>query len=378
VHRVRDHYRGRMIRALLLALLVTSFAAAPASAAPCAPGGVHYLGLLSARTGKVERSFPGVTGVAVVLADGHGGWFVGGSISCLEGLRTTSLVHLDPAGQLDRRWHVGHGAPIGVLAVSGSTVYAGGGSVVEAFDATTGLLRWTTHVQGGFEPGVAALAASPAAVYVGGDFKAVAERRIAPLVALDPRTGALLGWRPPALGCAGSACAIDALALDGSRLFVGGNSITTVGGARRPGFAELDAGTGALAPWTPGTSPAFRPGSGVGDVETIVIAHGLVFSAGLDGFGITDERTGAIARLMRTVRSANRFAAAGNHVYLGGDLRRALLVAGKIGNNLGAVDLATGRIGPWAPNLDTYVGVASIAASPTRVLVAGSFSKTLG
>jgi hypothetical protein len=367
-----------MIRALLLVLLVTSFAAAPASAAPCATGEVHYLELLSARTGKVERSFPGVAGVNVVLADGHGGWFVGGSISCLDGLRPASLVHLDPAGQLDRRWHVAHGTPIAVLVVSGSTVYAGGGSVVEAFDVTTGRLRWTTRFQGGFEPGVAAVAASSTAVYVGGDFKAVAERRRPTLVALDPRTGALLGWRPPALRCAGTACAVDALALDGSRLFVGGNSITAVGGARRPGFAELDAETGALAPWAPGTSPAFRRGAGVGDVETIVIAHGLVFSAGLDGFGITDERTGAIAPLMRTVRSAYRFAAAGTTVYLAGNIRNTLSVTGRIGNNLGAVDLATGHVRAWAPYLDTYVGVASIAASATRVLVAGSFSKTLG
>jgi PQQ-like domain len=367
-----------MIRVLLLALLVTSFAAAPASAAPCATGEVRNLELLSARTGKVERSFPGVAGVNVVLADGHGGWFVGGSISCLEGVRAASLVHLDPAGQVDRRWHVTHGASIAVLAVSGSTVYAGEGSVLEAFDATTGRLRWTTRFQGGFEPGVDAVAASPTAVYVGGDFKAVAERRRAPLVALDPRTGALLGWRPPALGCAGTACIVDALALDGSRLFVGGNSITTVGGARRPGFAEIDAATGALAPWAPGTAPGLNPGSGVGDVETIVVAHGLVFSAGLDGFGITDERTGAIAPLMRKVLSAYRFAASGSTVYLGGNIRTALRVNGAVGNNLAAVDLATGRIKAWAPNLDTYVGVASIAASATRVLVAGSFSKTLG
>jgi hypothetical protein len=373
-----DHYRGRMIRVLLLALLVTSFAAAPASAAPCATGEVRYLELLSARTGKVERSFPGVAGVNVVLADRHGGWFVGGSISCLEGLRTASLVHLDPAGRVDRRWHVAHGAPIAVLAVSGTTVYAGGGSVVEAFDATTGRLRWTTRFQGGFEPGVDAVAASPTAVYVGGDFKAVAERRRAPLVALDPRTGAPLGWRPPALRCTGAACAVDALALDGSRLFVGGNSITTIGGARRPGFAELDARTGALDPWVPGTAPGLNPGSGVGDVESIVIAHGTVFSAGLDGFGITDEDTGAISPLMRRVKSAYRFAAAGGIAYLGGNERSTLRVTGPIGNNLGAIDLATGRVARWAPNLDTYVGVASIAASPTRVLVAGGFSKSLG
>jgi hypothetical protein len=39
------------------------------------------------------------------------------------------------AGVQGRRWHVAHGGPIGVFALSRSTVYAGGGSVVEAFDS---------------------------------------------------------------------------------------------------------------------------------------------------------------------------------------------------------------------------------------------------
>jgi hypothetical protein len=371
-----------VIRALTLtacALLAPSIVAVPASSAPsCAKGEGRSLVLLSARSGNVERDYGAITGVAVVLADGHGGWFVGGSISCFAGLRAASVLHLDPAGQLDRSWQVAHGAPVGVLALSGSALYAGGAFGVEAFAATTGRHRWTTRVQGGFEPAVTALAASATAVYVGGDFKAVGERRIASLAALDPQSGALLGWRSPQLHGYIPTPAVNALALDGTRLFVGGNTIQTIGSQRRPGFAQLDAGTGALTPWVPGTPPALRPGNGVGDVETIVVVHGEVFSAGHDGFGITDERTGAIAPLMRTVTSAYRFAGTGTTVYLGGNERNSLRVKGKTGNNLAAVDLATGHVTPWAPYLDTYVGVASIAASPTRVLVAGSFSKTLG
>jgi outer membrane protein assembly factor BamB len=363
----------RAFATLLLTLAVISVASVPASAAPCATGEARSLALLSARTGKLAHAYPGVSGVTVVLADGRGGWFVGGSIACLAGLRgTVSVAHLDPAGQLDRGWHPVRGAPVGVLAIAGTTLYAGGTSGVEAIDATTGRVRWATRVQGGGEPGVDALAASPDAVYVGGSFKALAGRRTPALVALDPATGRLLGWRPPALGCVAATCAVDGLALDGSRLFVGGNTIATVGGQRRPEFAELDAGTGALAAWVPAN------GHGVGDVETILIAGGAVFSAGLDGFGITDELTGAISPLLRTVRSAYRFAAFGDVVYLGGTLRTSLRLQGARRHNLGAVDLVTGRASAWAPDLDTYVGISSIAASATHVLVAGSFSRSLG
>jgi trimeric autotransporter adhesin len=377
-----DHYRCCVIRSLtvvLLGLLAASIVASPAAAAPsCEKGEARSLVLLSARTARVERDYPGIGGVAVVLADGHGGWFLGGKISCFEGVRRASVVHLDPAGQLDRRWHVAHGATIGVLVLSGSTLYAGGAFGVEAFAAATGRTRWTTRVEGGFQPGVFALAASPTTVFVGGDFKAVAGRRLPSLAALDARTGAIVGWRAPALGCTGQSCFVDALALDGTRLFIGGNSIHTVGGQKRPGFAEVDARSGALAPWVPGTATGLNPGFGVGDVETILVAHGEVFSAGHDGYGITDERTGAIAPLMRSVPGAYRFTAAGGTAYFGGSLRNELSAHGKIGNNLAAVDLATGRVKTWAPNLDTYVDVASIAASPTRVLVAGGFSKSLG
>ncbi|MEO9175864.1 MAG: hypothetical protein ABI317_10175, partial [Gaiellales bacterium] len=262
-----------MIRALTLAivaLLAASVAASPVSAAPCAKGEARSLALISARTGKVEREYAGITGVGVVLADGHGGWFAGGSISCFAGLRGASVIHLDPAGQLDRSWHVAHGASIGVLALSGPTLYAGGAFGVEGFGATTGRQRWTTRVRGGSEPGVLALAASATAVYVGGEFRAVAGRRISSLAALDPRTGALLGWRAPQLHGFVPTPSVDALALDGTHLFLGGNTITTIGSRRRPGFAELDSQTGALTPWVPATAPGLVAGTGVGDVETIL------------------------------------------------------------------------------------------------------------
>ena len=369
-----------MLRALtvvLLSLLATSIADAPASAATCAKGEVRSLVLISARSAAVERDYPGIRGANIVVADGHGGWFVGGSISCFAGLRGASVIHLGRAGGLDRRWHVAHGQSVSVLAVSGTTLYAGGAFGVEALDATSGTRRWITHVQGGADPGVLALAAGPRGVYLGGGFKAVAGRRIGSLAALDPRTGALLGWRAPALRGYG-AIVVGALALDGTRLFVGGNTIASVGGQKRPGFAELDAQTGALRPWLPATAPGFNPGSGVGDVETIVVADGLVFSAGHDGFGITDERTGAIAPLQHTVRGGSRFTSSGSTVYVSGDGRNTLNIAGKTRDNLAAVDLSTGRVTPWAPHIDTEVSVGSIAASPTRVLVAGSFSKSLG
>jgi hypothetical protein len=334
--------------------------------------------LLSARTGAVEQSYPGITGVNVVLADGHGGWFVGGSISCFGGLHGAGVIRLGRAGGLDRSWRAPTGGPVGALALSDGTLYASTGSAVEALDAATGSRRWITRVEGGFAPEVVALAAGPAAVYVGGGFKAVAQHRLRSLAALDPRTGALLAWRAPALESLAAPATVDALALDGVRLFVGGNTILSIDGRTRPGFADLDAASGALLPWLPATGPGFNPGDGVGDVETILVAHGDVFSAGHDGYGITDEVTGSISPLLHDVREAFRFAAAGDTAYVAGNNRNELRLRGAARDNIAAVDLATGRITPWSPRIDTYVDVQSMAASASRVLVAGSFTRTLG
>jgi hypothetical protein len=377
----RSDYRWRVIRALgavIVALVATSIAVTPAIAAPCATGEGRSLVLLSARTGAIEQSYPGISGVNVVLADGHGGWFVGGSISCFAGLHSAGVIHLGRAGGIDRRWHAPPGLPVSALARSGPTLYAAGAFGVEALGVADGARRWITRVQGGVLPGVLALAAGPTAVYLGGGFAAVARHRLASLAALDPRTGALLAWRAPVLDGFGAASVVGALALDGSRLFAGGDSIVSVDGQKRPGFAELDATTGAVLPWLPATAPGVAPGYGVGDVETILVAHGEVFSAGHDGYGITDEATGSISPLMRDVREAFRFAAAGHTAYVAGNNRNTLRLRGAARDNLAAVDLATGRITPWAPRIDRYVDVASIAASASRVLVAGSFTKSLG
>lgn len=353
-----------------------------AAPAACLTGEARSLVLISARTGAIEQSFPGIRGANVVLADGHGGWFVGGSVSCFDGLNAVSVLHLDRTGRLDRTFRVTRGAPISVLALSGSALYAAGGFGVEAVNAATGARRWLTRVSGGMQPRVSGVAANSEAVYIGGAFTDVSGVPQPPLVALDARTGKLLDWRAPTLRGGLPATSIprvevDAVALDGSRLFIGSNTISSVGGRARPGIAALDARTGALTAWRPGNVRGYRA---VGDVETILIAHGEVFTAGHDGFGVTNAASGKVEKWMNQIEGvASHFAAAGDIVYLGADIRNSFTaVARQARNNLAAIDLATGHFTSWAPDIDTDVAVGSMAASRDRVLVAGSFSKTLG
>ena len=346
----------------------------------CQPKAARSLVLVSARTGTVDRSFPDVDrGVYAVFADGQGGWFVGGYFRCVGAVVRPSLAHLRSNGSLDLAWaaelpraSTGQGLPTVVsLARSGGTPYAAyaGGSVgVLALNATTGARLWqapvTQSVLGVLRGMGVAVVAGPHAVYLGGDFRRVGGARRASVAALDPRTGRVLAWTAPSIQIGSGPGYVFTLALSGRRLFVGG-SFDRVGGKPRSSSAALDTTNGALTAWT--LVPA-----GGGDVDSILVVQDSVFMAGHAYFEVADSRTGH--RLPLAGVTARRFASFGNIVYLGSDQRDPFTqAAGKPRNNLAALDLASGEITRWAPNVARYVSVTTIAASHDQVLVGGDF-----
>ena len=314
-----------------------------------------------------------------VLADGHGGWYVGGRFTCIAGVVRRGIAHLHADGTLDRAWtatvpvdrHDPDPYDVLELARVGATLYAGGPFGVEALDAARGTRRWLTRVGG--NP-VDALAADADRVYVGGAFDSVGGVPHRSLVALSTATGAVLAWHAPAMiqvvGASTGPADVGALAVDRGRLFVGG-TMTSVGGRKRTGIAALTARTGALTGWT------VRRGLGP-DLAAIVVTHGKVFVSGHDSYAVVDERTGALDPLTQGT-GGWRFAASGDTAYLAGNCRNTLtVVQGQPRANLAAVDLATGRVTGWAPNLARYVCTEAIAADAAQVLVIGSFTATLG
>lgn len=344
----------------------------------------RQLALVSVPAGRIDCTFADVRNgnVESVITDGRGGWFVGGSFDGIGTATVPNLAHLHPDGTLDTGWHTKLPAdrtwdngypPVGSLTLVGPTLYAAGPFGVEAIVAATGRTRWLVRADG--RDGVESLAATSKRVFIGGDFTKISARRQRSFAALDARTGTVVRW-PITIG--GTFPGPNALAVAGTRLYLGGNGITTVDGRKRPGLAAIDLQTSHVLPWVPGTAPGLVPGAGVGDVETIVVADGHLFTAGHDGFGITNARTGANEN-RRYGASGYRFAASGHVAYLAGGCRNSFTeIQAQPRNNLASIDLSTGRVTSWAPNLATYTCVSALAATPTRVLVAGGFSKTLG
>jgi len=111
---------------------------------PCTGSGVP----LDATTGLPLATFPKVNGpVSACIADGSGGWYIGGEFTQVGGVARNRIAHILADGSVDLSWNPNANNSVQALAVSGTTVYAGGGftsiggqtrNSIAALDAATG------------------------------------------------------------------------------------------------------------------------------------------------------------------------------------------------------------------------------------------------
>lgn len=273
-------------------------------------------------------------------SDGHGGWYVVGN-----GL--FGILHAD--GHVTD-W--GHPAllPCGVIRSGPRLIVPIQEGRVAAFSVRSRERLWISGKLRRQIPGIGCsrevmpVAAGGARVYV------AAGRRV---VALDPRTGRILDWR------ASMHMDIHALAPAGKRLYVGGSR----------GLVAVDADTGRRLSW--------RASRRIDNVDTLLVTHGMIFTAGFDTVGVLSERTGRVLPLTRKA-GGTTYAVNGKLLYVGGDIRAGNAVQPGVDHNLGAFDLSSRTATPWAPRLDNYVNVGAIVPSGDHVLVLGTFENTIG
>ncbi|MEP7116648.1 MAG: hypothetical protein ABI880_03655, partial [Acidobacteriota bacterium] len=148
--------------------------------------------------------------VNAVVADGAGGWFVGGNFTFVGQDRQAQLAHLLSDGRLDAGWHGRVNGRVVALALVGGALYAGG-----------------EFTQAGSGPG----AALPEARTNFAVFAAA--------------TGALL----PA-GASGADGVVMTMAVSGTTLYVGGEFATFAGSARTR-LAAYGAAASGVSAWNP-------------------------------------------------------------------------------------------------------------------------------
>ena len=294
-----------------------------------AAGNMGGLIPVDAVTGLAPANFPSTNGtVSALVADGAGGWFVGGDFSIIGGVPRANLARIRPDRSISD-WAPSPDGAVGVLRHIGGTLYVGGvfqniggqsRPYVAAVDTATGMAAsWNP---GGVNSAnsVAAFEVKGDTVFVGGAFTTVGATSRWGLAAVSRTTGSLYAWN------ASPNASVTALRVYGGLLYVAGH-FTSIGGASRTSLACLDANTALATTWTANTGSGTYP---------------------------------------RTLDLS------GNALYVGGDFTT---IGGQSRNRIAAYDLSTGTILSWNPNANSPVD--QIVASGPTVYACGGFS-TIG
>jgi outer membrane protein assembly factor BamB len=363
--------------------------------------------------GAPEPGFPEVASgsVSAAVADGAGGWYLGGSFTNVRGVSRHGLAHVRGDGVLDAAFAPDALGEVHALALAGKVLYAGGvqsgtapAPVLSALDATTGADLPVT-----FEPpadalNVVALVPNADRLYVA--FRS--KRFGSSVVAFDAATGLQIWVHSFSFDSFHEGPAT--LALDGTRLLVGGE----FSDAGNENLEALDVSTG-----TP-TAPSFQVSTAVTSIavvgneiyvaryrskrassglDVIDSATGLGRSWGLiraeqlaasgstlyvagrtaadERQGVRDRvystRTGTATALLHAVSpqlggEALTLVPQGGRLFVGGTFSG---VGGVARANLAAFDVRTGKLLPWRPSADSVV--TGIAATHGKVYIGGYF-----
>lgn len=217
---------------------------------PAKPGAA---GLVDLGTSSFQGGFPEVVGVVhTAVADGVGGWFLGGQFSSVGGQARANLARVNAAGNVTG-WAPAVNGPVyaidrtgdGDLVVGGdfSTIGGSPATRLARVSTATGAVMWTSDVKGSTALAAAAVRSVLVAndrVYAGGTFTKVGTADRRRVAAFDPTTGAL-----DAGFVSSPSSTVRTFQLQGSSLWVGGD-FTSVDGQPRLRLARLDATSGAL------------------------------------------------------------------------------------------------------------------------------------
>jgi len=287
-------------------------------------GGVTRDGLaaLNLATGLPTSWHPRLTGshglspAVTALALSGSTVYAGGDFAGAGGKPRVEIAAVDAATGQATGWapQITSDNQVLAIGVGGSNVYFGGFGAASSYD-TAGKLRWNSP-PGGISASVNAIAVIGGTVYLGGSFDVIGGANRHALVAVDARNGSTTSWNPRVSESDGDE-EVNALALSGPTLYVGGG-FESVGGSKRHLLASFDTRTGRLTGWAP------KPGDIV-NVYALAVTPGAVYAGGDGGAWAFDPKTGAALNWHPSPGAGGGFstpfvhaiAVAGSTVYVG-------------------------------------------------------------
>lgn len=361
-----------------------------------------HIAKLNQTTGNLDTAFTQATttdlDISAILVHGTS-LYIGGRFSTYRSAPANSIAKLDLiTGNLDPTFNPGTGTAGGwvyALAASGNSLYLSGafsvfaGAPVESIakvDLTTGVLDTTfsqpTGAAGGFG-NVEALAVCGTGLCLGGDFRTYRGAPANSLAKIDLVTGNLDTTFTKSPGVYDSNVfgpSVRMIHVEGERVHIGGQ-FTSYGGEPAKFVAKLDSTTMRLdRTFTLGNE--FEAGS---YVQAIAIAGSSLYVGG----NFSTYRGATVENLLKLdlVTGANdvNFTTGTNStVTCLAECNGSLCVAGQFStyrgstaNSLAKVDLSTGALDTaftQATGFPAFETMTSLVASGTSLYVAGSFS----
>lgn len=271
--------------------------------------------------------------VNVALADGSGGYYLGGNFTRVGmdnntgGSACQCLVHIKSDGTIDTNLlpTFSASAIVHALALSGTTLYIGGtfttanGSArarLCAFSTTTGSLQ---SFNGQCGNTVHHLLVSGSLLYVAGAFTSAGGGTRNRLAAFALSDHSLDAFDPNVSGGSGI---VYRMLIDGSLMYIGG-AFTTVSGSARANIAALTLATGDDTTWNPSTNGDVRAlARGTGN--TLYIGGSFSTAGGsnrsrLAGLDVTVDTSNATAFNPGPNNTVQSLEIDGTDLYVGGN-----------------------------------------------------------
>jgi trimeric autotransporter adhesin len=318
--------------------------------------------------------------VYAVVADGYGGWFVGGDFSSVGDEKRSCLIHVLADGSMSPMISNGT-AEVYALAVSGNTLYLGGHFTdllgkkrhhIAAIDIPTEtVLPWNPNSGYSYSNQVYAIAVHDGIVYAGGDFTWFAGHGRNYAIAID-ETGWVLDWNPDANA------PVRSIAIAGDAVYLGG-SFTTMGGQARVGIAAVQPhGAGAVLDWNAQSN---------GEVRSVLVRGSTVLAGGIfsaiggasrAGIAALDAVSGLATAWDPHLGSTpccpevNAIALDGTRLLVGGKFTS---IGGEPRAHIGAVDVESAVPTAWDPGAEDIVFALGVGDD---VVYAGGVFRSIG
>jgi hypothetical protein len=290
-------------------------------------------------------------------------------------LTRSNLAAFDASGNATT-WAPSANGTVYALVTDGTRIYAGGAFTqingkghhgIAAVGTDGSVPTWSGKATGG---SVQALAQSGATLYLGGTFTSLDGSARTNLGAVNSADGSLQSWAPTADD------RVDAMAADSAHVFVGG-FFTHINGGSQNHIAALSPTTGNPLSWTTHTS---APVLNLDEVASTLYAGiggtgGQVMAWNLTGKSLWTAQTDGN---VEAVTVANGEVIAGGHYQnfcdAGTNCQNPI-----VRHHIAALNASTGVLDTtWHPNVNSSLGVYSLAATATDLYLGGDFTAVGG